>query len=160
LADGAEGIGRLVHDRPREKRWNAGSARALLRLAAVRLVIVDTLLEDRRGFEHHHATRRDRHLGAGLRIAADTLAFLAYDERAERRELHRLAPLEAIGDLLQHEFHQRGRFGARQADLLVHRLAQISPRDCLSGHRPAPITASVLLDFQRYELDYRWSTGG
>jgi hypothetical protein len=43
-------------------------------------VVVDALLEDRGWLEHHHATRRDRHLGAGLRIAADALALRTTNE--------------------------------------------------------------------------------
>src|SRR5262249_4893689 len=45
-----------------------------------------------------------------------------------------------------------GGFGARQADLLVNRLAQICPRDCLSGHRPAPITPALFLNFNDMSL--------
>src|SRR5215510_15382409 len=80
---------------------------------------VDALLENRRRLEHHHAARRDRHFFAGLGIAPDPLALLAHHERAERRELHRLAALKTIGDFLQDEFDERGRFGARQSYLLV-----------------------------------------
>src|SRR5262245_9361544 len=80
---------------------------------------VDLLLEDRRGFEHHDAARRNRHFLAGLGIAADPLAFLADHERSERRKLHGLTALEAIGDFLENLFDKRGRFRARQADLLV-----------------------------------------
>src|SRR5262249_3042731 len=80
FADGAEGIGRLVHDRP---RLTVKKPAAFGLPLAARLVVVDALLEARRWLEHHHTARRDRHLGAGLRIAADTLALLAHHERAE-----------------------------------------------------------------------------
>src|SRR3979411_2339506 len=56
-------------------------------------VAVDPLLQYRRWFEHHDTTGRNRHLGAGLRVTADTLAFLAHHERSERRQFHRLALL-------------------------------------------------------------------
>src|SRR5690348_8254093 len=67
------------------------------------MLAIDPLLQDCRRLEHHHATRRDRHLGAGLRVAADALTFLAHHERAERREFDRLALLQAVGDLFQHQ---------------------------------------------------------
>src|SRR5215472_3558522 len=154
LADGAECFRRLF-----QRATLASCGCGLLSATALRPVI-DTLLQDGGGLEDHHATRRDRHRGAGLGIASDALPLLADHEGAEGRELHGLAALEAIRDLLEHEFHECGGFGARQADLLVHRLAQIRAGDCLSGHRPAPITAAFFLEFQRYELDYAWSTGG
>ena len=44
--------------------------------AVSRVVAVDPLLQNGRRLEHDHATRRDRHLGAGLRVTADTLTFL------------------------------------------------------------------------------------
>src|SRR5437016_5077137 len=71
---------------------------------------IDALLEDRRRLEHHHPARRDRHFLAGLGIAAHTLPLLAHDKRAERRQLHRLASLKAVGDLLEHKFHERRGF--------------------------------------------------
>ena len=67
---------------------------------------VDALLENRRRLEHHDTPRRNRHLGAGLRVASDTLTLLAHHERAERRQLHRLAFLQAIGDLLENQFDE------------------------------------------------------
>src|ERR1700722_3701246 len=100
-------------------------------------VAVDPLLQNRRRLEHHHAPRRNRYLGAGLRVTADTLALLAHHERSERRQLHRLALLEAIGDLFQDQFDKGRRLRARQAYLLVDGFAQIDACDCLpgSGHR-------------------------
>src|SRR4051812_47277508 len=94
---------------------------------------VDPLLQNRRGLEHHHATRRDRYFGAGLRIASDPLTLLAHHERAERRQFYRLAFLQAVGDLFQNKLDKRRRFGPRQAHLLVDRLAQIDTCDCFSG---------------------------
>ena len=45
---------------------------------------IDLLLQDRRRLEHEHPARQDRHLGAGLRVAALALTFLAYEEGSER----------------------------------------------------------------------------
>jgi len=42
---------------------------------ATAAVAIDSLLQDSRRLEHDYATRRDRHLGAGFRIAADPLTF-------------------------------------------------------------------------------------
>jgi hypothetical protein len=36
----------------------------------------DSLLQNSRRLEYDYATRRNRHLGAGLRVTADTLTFL------------------------------------------------------------------------------------
>ena len=43
---------------------------------ATAAVAIDSLLQDSRRLEHDYATRRNRHLGAGLRIAADPLTLL------------------------------------------------------------------------------------
>jgi hypothetical protein len=40
-------------------------------------VAIDALLENSRRFEHDYATGRNRRLGAGLRVTAATLTFLA-----------------------------------------------------------------------------------
>src|ERR1043166_3183299 len=102
---------------------------------------VDPRLEYRGRLEHHDAARRDRHFLAGLGIATDPLALLAYHERSERGKLHGFAALETIGKLFKHPFDQRRRFGARQADLLVDRFAQIGTRHRFPSHRPAPLSA-------------------
>src|SRR5271167_1214198 len=78
-----------------------------LAFAVAGVVTVDALLQDGRRLEHHHAARRDRHFGTGLRIAADPLALLAHHEGTKGRKLHRLALLEAIGNLLQYQFDKR-----------------------------------------------------
>src|SRR3954468_22983762 len=67
---------------------------------------IDALLENGRWLEHHDPPRRDRHFLTGLRIAADPFALLAHHEGTEGRELHRLAALKAVGDLLQHHFDE------------------------------------------------------
>src|SRR6185369_6423239 len=113
-------------------------------------VTVDALLENGGRLEHHHATRRDRHLFTSLRIAPDPLALLAYDEGAERRQFHRLPALEAIGDFLEHEFHQGGGFRARQSHFLVDRLTEVGPRHRFSGHRLDSPRRDILLNYRRY----------
>src|SRR4051812_49366207 len=44
---------------------------------------IDARLEHVRGLEHHDAAGLDRHLDAGLGIAADAFPLLTYDERAK-----------------------------------------------------------------------------
>src|SRR3954462_7714624 len=88
-------------------------------------IAVDALLENRRRLEHHHPARRNRYFLAGLGVTPDPLALLAHHERTERRQFPRLATLEAVGDFLQNQLDERGRFGARQSYLLVDCLAQI-----------------------------------
>src|SRR5579863_7383815 len=102
---------------------------------AAAVTAVDALLENGRWLEHHDPARRDRNFLAGLRIAADALAFLAHDERAERRQFHSFAAFKAVGDLLEHQLYQSRRFRARQSNFLIDRLTQIRPCDRLSRHR-------------------------
>src|SRR5712664_4635211 len=45
---------------------------------ATAAVAIDSLLQNSGRREHDYATRRIRHLGAGLRIAVDTLTFLDF----------------------------------------------------------------------------------
>src|SRR6266545_2781040 len=129
---------------------------ALLLVRAFRLGI-DALLEDRRGFEDHDAPRRNRHFLAGLGIASDPLSLLAHHERSERRKLHCLAALQAVGDLLEHQLDQHSGFGARQPDFLVDRLAKIRACHRLPSHRPAPLVRgkSILMNYRRYS--HAWS---
>src|SRR5882724_640206 len=105
---------------------------------------VDALLEDCRRLEHHHAPRRDRHFLAGLRVSPNALPLLAHDERAERRQFHGFAPLEAIRDFLQYHFYESRRLGSRQPDFLVHGLAEVRPRHRLARHRLTPLSATTL----------------
>src|SRR5262245_50616827 len=105
---------------------------------------VDALLEGRARVEHHPPPRRDRHFLAGLRTTPKYLAFLPHHERAERRQPHRLATLETVGDFLQNEFDERGRFGTRQSYLLVDRLAQVSACDRFSRHRQPRLRRSKI----------------
>src|SRR4029077_1401028 len=84
LADGSERIRRLVQTLPSSfARSGERIELSALTFAVAGFVAIDSLFQDGRWFEHHHATRRDRHLGAGLRIAADPLSLLANHERAE-----------------------------------------------------------------------------
>jgi len=83
---------------------------------------VDPLLKDSGRLEHENATGRDRRFLTGPGIAAHTLAFLAHHKRAERRELHRFAALQAVHDFFEHEFNECRAFGSQQADLLIDRL--------------------------------------
>src|SRR3954453_240102 len=103
----------------RSKEW----VLVVLAVAIGDRMSVDPLLQYRRGLEHHHTTRRDRHFRSRLRVTSDTLTLLAHHEGTERRQLHRLALFEAIGDLFQNEFDERRRFRSRQSHLLVDRLA-------------------------------------
>src|SRR6202011_2234605 len=96
--------------------------------------LVDLVLERMRGAEYEHAPRADRHLLAGLRIAPDALAFLAYGKAAEGRDLDHLAAFERIGDLGDHRFDEFGRFVPRQPDLLINSLAQLSAGYRMAGH--------------------------
>ena len=82
--------------------------------------------------------RIDRHLDAGLRVAADALALAADDEGAERGQLHGLAGSQAVADLRQHPLDEFGRFRPREADLLVDRLAQIRSRYSFACHHAPP----------------------
>ena len=108
--------------------------------------------------EHGADTRGDGGLAALARdrsAARDAAGSVRRDalhvgERAERGELHRLASFEASGDLPQHQLHQRSGFRARQADLLVDRLTQISPRNGFSRHLSPSPGDHIPLNFQRY----------
>src|SRR5215813_2444137 len=133
LADGTECIRRLLHGRlPFCATLSTGLfGRVVLR-------IVNSLLQDRGGLEHHHTPRRNRHFLTSLGISPDALAFLAHHERTERRQFHRLTPFEAVGDFLQHKFDECGRFGARKPYLLVDGFTQISPGNSLCYHHRLP----------------------
>ena len=83
---------------------------------------IDPLLEDVGRLEHDDAAGRYRRFLTGPGIAAHALAFLAHDKRAERRQLYRLATLQAVRDFFEHKLNECGGFGSRQADLLIDRL--------------------------------------
>jgi hypothetical protein len=69
---------------------------------------VDTAFEDITWLKDENLARRDRNFLPAFRIAADTLAFAANDERAERRQFHDFALLQAIGDFVQNHFDESG----------------------------------------------------
>src|SRR5262249_33722960 len=106
--------------------------------------IVDALLHDVARPKYEHASRRDGNFLTRLRVAPDTLALIANTERAERRQLYRVPPLEARHDLAEHELHNLGGLVPRQPNLLKHRLRQIGARQGLPAHRPyAPPVAGL-----------------
>src|SRR5258707_340363 len=79
-----------------------------------------------------------------------------HHEGAKRRKLHGFATLNAIGDLLEHQFDEFGGFGSRQTDLLINCLPQISSRNGLLGHRQPRYTKSIsYLKFKGIAL-YAW----
>src|SRR3989337_565360 len=107
--------------------------------------IVDALFHDVAGPEHEHAPRRDGNFLARLWVAPDALAFVANPERAERRELHGVAALEARHDLAEHQLDDLGGLVPRQTNLLKHRFRQIGARECLPAHmRCAPPVAGLI----------------
>ena len=120
-------------DRPfRPRRAQADDAFAVLGMPADRALapggrqaMVYLVLQRVRRAEHQDAARADRHLLAGLRIAADPLSLLPDREAAERRNLDHLAARRARPEISAiTNFDQFGQFVARQADLLIDRLGQ------------------------------------
>jgi hypothetical protein len=72
--------------------------------------LFDHRLQFLAGMKRHDTTCRDRYFLSGLGIATETLAFLANDEGAEPRKLHRFASFKAIRDFHQHQFCKRRSF--------------------------------------------------
>src|SRR5918994_1404853 len=90
-------------------------ARSLLRIGeAIRRSVAASypLAHDLTGAEGEHATRRDRHLDAGLRIAADPFALVAKDEAAEARYLHILPIGEGGTHVVEDALDDSRRIGA------------------------------------------------
>src|SRR6202022_2368714 len=99
LADGSERIRRLLQMLAPLLIARANELSLVdLAFAVAGTVAVDPLLQNRRRLEHHYTARGNRHLGAGLRVSADTLALLAHHEGTERRKLYGLALLQAVGN--------------------------------------------------------------
>src|SRR5689334_9421006 len=71
----------------------------------------DPLAHDLTGAEGEHAARRDRHLDAGLGIAADPLALVAQDEAAEARNLDVLAVGERGAHMMEDALDDARRLG-------------------------------------------------
>ena len=67
---------------------------------------VDLGLQHVGRLEHHHPARQDRHLDAGLRVAAHALALGADDERTEARKLDGFPPRGRVADFVQHRLDQ------------------------------------------------------
>src|SRR5205814_4702866 len=80
------------------------------------------------GAEGHTPARRDRHLDAGLRIAADPLALVAQDEGTEAGNLDVLSLRQRMAHVVQHALHQARRFGARQAEPAMHDVGEVRAR--------------------------------
>ena len=97
-----------------------------------------------RGAEDEHPARADRHFLAGLRIAADPLALLPHRETAEGRNLDHLAAFERVGNLGNHRLDEFGRLVARQADLLIDRLGELSAGNRMTGHDALPLLSERL----------------
>src|SRR5437763_1647157 len=119
--------------RPGRARPGRSAARAA-RCRAVSEPMVDLMLQRVGGAEHEHAARADRHFRASLRVAADTLSFLPDREAAEGRDLDHLAAFERIAYFGNNRLDKLGGFIARQTDLLIDGLGQLSTGDCVPGH--------------------------
>src|ERR1700732_4241538 len=91
-----------------------------------------------RSTEDQNAARIDRHFLAGLGIASHALALAPHRETAEGGDLHHVAAGKRARDLVEHGLHQLRRFVAREANLLVDRLAQLRARYRLPRHRIFP----------------------
>src|SRR5882757_7634629 len=65
--------------------------------SATAAVPIDSLLQNSRRREHDYAARRIRHLGAGLRIVADTLTFLDFSCHSSVPFSFRIADHPALG---------------------------------------------------------------
>src|SRR3990172_2372673 len=96
--------------------------------------IVDALFHDVACPEHQYAPRRDGNFLARLWVAADALTLVANPERAERREFHGVAALEARHYLAEHQLDDLGGLVPRQTNLLKHRFRQVGARECLPAH--------------------------
>src|SRR4029078_952922 len=125
--------GALSNARPPYSRQTAGD---LLGCLSSRQRVVDPLFHDVACTKHQHAPRRDGNFLAGLWIAANALALVANAERAARRQLNRVAALEARHDLAHHQLNDLRGLVPRQTDLLKHCFRQIGARKCLPAHMP------------------------
>src|SRR4051812_45009735 len=88
----------------------------------------DPLAHDLTGAEGEHAARRDRHFDAGLRVAADPLAFVAKDEAAEAGDLHVVAVGQSGAHMVEDALDDPRRFGAGQTDLAMDDVGEVRPR--------------------------------
>src|SRR3982751_880156 len=93
--------------------------------AVANLALRDPVAHDLAGAESHHPARCDRHFDAGLGIAANALALVAQDERAEAGYLDVRALGERVTHVMKHPLDHIGRFGARQPELAVHGVGKV-----------------------------------
>src|SRR5882757_7420372 len=85
-----------------------------------------------------HPARADRDFLPGLRIAPDALSLPADGKAAERRDLDHIAALERAGNLGNHRFDEFGRLVAREPDLLIDRLGELSTGNRMTRHNALP----------------------
>src|SRR3954468_23365956 len=70
----------------------------------------DPVAHDLAGAESHHAPRGDRNLDPGLGIAADPLALVAQDERAESGYFDVLTNGQRMAHVMKHALDDTRRF--------------------------------------------------
>src|SRR5437879_12659512 len=87
--------------------------------------LLDHGLQFLAGVESHDATRADRDLLAGLRVAPRALRLVPQLEVAEPRELYAFAALERAANLLEEGFHHVLGLALVQADLLEQQVGQL-----------------------------------
>src|SRR5205823_14150973 len=97
--------------------------------------LLDHGLQFLAGVEGHDATRADRDLLAGLRVAPRALGLVPQLEVAEPRELYAFAALERAANLLEEGFHHVLGLALVQADLLEQQVGQLGLRQ---RHRALP----------------------
>src|SRR5690242_5889492 len=114
---------------------------------ATRLLPGNPIAHDLAGAEGHYAPRSDRHLDAGLRVAADSLPLVAKDEGAEAGDLHVRALGQRMAHVVQDALDEPRRLRPRKAKLAMHDVGQVGtcqsaigfsvvrdPRDAEIGH--------------------------
>src|SRR3989475_11592408 len=89
--------------------------------------LLDHGLQFLAGVEGHDATRADRDLLAGLRVAPRALRLVPQLEGADPRELYAFAALERAAKLLEEGFHPGLGVALVQAHLLERRASPPGP---------------------------------
>src|SRR4051794_29563049 len=118
-----------------------GGSSALARLCSGMVRGFDHGLQFLARVERHDATRSDRDLFAGFRIATGTLWLLAQLEIAEARELHAVTGLERDSDLFEETLHHVLGFTLVESELLEEQVREFSLG---KGHRSIPTDAAWL----------------
>src|SRR5437667_12265032 len=90
--------------------------------------LLDHGLQFLAGVEGHDATRADRDLLAGLRVAPRALRLVPQLEVAEPRELYAFPALERAANLPEEGFHHVLGLAHVQADLLEQQVGRLGPR--------------------------------